>query len=108
LVNSQGSIEMVMGNFLLGPPLKEHKTCLKMSWNINEEFKIFYLKMLNEVYRILKPDGIFLIYGNVCKNSDECDVAIRKLIKETKFNLEYTQRKTLYRLRKLDESIITS
>lgn len=80
VVNSQGAIEQIFKDHLIGVPHQVHKNSNLLAWNMNDDLKKEFRLFYQEVKRILKPNGICLIYGNGAKNVAEYDLMIKAII----------------------------
>lgn len=98
-INSQGCIEMIFRDFMEGQPLKEHRNTSKISWNITPNLQDMFLTFLSESSRILKPNGILLIYGNACGNQNSYHEMIHDISKKANFNIEFSDGSRLHKLR---------
>jgi len=83
LINSRGSIEQVFKKYLKGISHRVHKEATYLCWQINKELKNTFSVFLKEIERILKPGGVFLIFGNGAMNTSEYDKMLQKLILDT-------------------------
>jgi len=101
VVNSQGAIEQIFKDFLIGPPHREHKNCNRLSWNMSNKMIKTFTHFFDELYRILETNGVCFIYGNGAKNTDEYDAMITKIIKNKKdlemMNIKLTGRDIDYK-----------
>jgi SAM-dependent methyltransferase len=88
VINSQGSIEQVFRDCLMGVPHKEEKNCMLLSWKEDEVTRNTILDFLKNCYRCLKNDGQLLIYGNGAKNVKYYDNLIQNLSKEAGFSVK--------------------
>ena len=106
LINSRGSIEQVFKKYLKGVPHRVHKQSSYLCWQINEELKNTFFIFLKEIERILKPGGIFLIFGNGAMNSPEYDKMLQKLILDTPgliLEKEFSYENRLHKIRKVSQ-----
>lgn len=103
IINSQGSWEQMLKEYLIGRPHREHKNCNLLSWDIsNYNLKEFLIKTFKEFDRILVNGGIILIYGNGAQNQKEYDFIFRDILHtEFKhFEIMFTKDNRLYKIRK--------
>jgi SAM-dependent methyltransferase len=69
-INSQGSIEQIFHNYLIGIPHRVLKGSV-LSWNMEARTLSILNKFFEEIARIMTPGGIFFIYANGTTNEDE-------------------------------------
>jgi SAM-dependent methyltransferase len=91
LINSRGSIEQVFKDHMLGPPHRKHKRAILLSWNMNEELQKKFKYMFEEAHRVLKPGGVFIIFGNGASNLIDYHRMVIKTAKETGFIIEKSE-----------------
>lgn len=68
VINSQGAIEQVFRDHMIGPPIREQKDCRKLMWDMSSELITKMTHMFIEFHRILSVDGVVLIYANGCSD----------------------------------------
>lgn len=78
-INSQGSIEQCLKDYMEGPPHRETKKASGLTWKIEQRTWDIFYKMFKEFNRILEDGGYLVIWGNGAKNVASYD----KLITET-------------------------
>lgn len=101
LVNSQGSIEQIFKEFLIVKPCKIHKDYRRISWDMSDKMIERITNFFKEIYRILKKDGVCLIYGNRTKNNKPYANLIRNIIGSIDgFHLEMDIKDRLHKIRK--------
>lgn len=101
VVNSQGSIEQIFKDFLIGEPCRIHKDCRKLSWDMSDKMVERITGFLKEIYRILKKGGVCLIYGNGTKNNQHYANLIRDVVGSIDgFYLELDVEDRLHKIRK--------
>jgi len=64
IINSQGSIEQVFRDYLVGIPHKVHKDCRKLNWREDDKTEDAIRAFVSEAYRCLKPLGTLCIFAN--------------------------------------------
>lgn len=102
VVNSQGSIEQIFKKYMVGIPHLQAKKASLLSWNINDELFDEFEKMFNEVQRVLKKDGLFIIYANGAKNTEDYHNFILKICKKTNFSIQKNIDFNFHKMRKND------
>ena len=101
VINSQGSIEQIFRDYLVGVPHKEHKNCNKLAWSLDSNMKKAFMDFFKEAHRILIKNGILLIYGNGAKNTSDYDAFIRGILEEQKlFSLVLSEHGRLHKMEK--------
>jgi len=101
VINSQGSIEQIFRNYLIGVPHKEHKNCNKLIWSLDSKMEKAFVDFFKEAHRVLKKNGILLIYGNGTKNTSDYDIFIRKVLEKQKlFTLTFSEHSRLHKMEK--------
>jgi len=76
-INSQGSIEQIMREHLVGPPHRETKNASLLSWIMDQGMVHAFQRLFCEFHRILNDGGVLLIYGNGAQNVEEYDRFIK-------------------------------
>ena len=102
IVNSQGSIEQVFKNNLVGPSHLETKKASLLSWNFDKDLINKFELLFSEVNRVLKKDGLFVIYANGSKNTEEYHNFILKISKKTNFSIEKNYNFNFHKMKKND------
>lgn len=64
LVNSRGSIEQALSDFMDGPPHDEHHDRSQLRWRNDERTYYAFHRVFSAFYRLLHPGGILLIHAN--------------------------------------------
>lgn len=100
-INSQGSIEMVFNEYMVGPPMVEHRNSSLIEWNITQELKDLFDVMFSEFRRTLVLNGFCMIYGNECKNQEDYNNLFLNRCEKHGFTVVSTNKKTLHKIRKL-------
>jgi SAM-dependent methyltransferase len=80
-INSQGSIEQIFHNYLIGIPHRVLKGSV-LSWNMEARTLSILSKFFEEIARVLMPGGIFFIYANGTKNEDEFEHLIGDIVQK--------------------------
>lgn len=102
MINSQGSIEQVFKKNLVGPPHLETKKASLLSWRIDKDLIDKFELLFNEANRVLKKDGLFIIYANGSKNTEEYHNCILNICKKTNFSIEKNNNFNFHKMRKND------
>ncbi len=78
-INSQGSIEQCLKDYMEGPPHRKTKKASGLRWKVEQQTRDIFYTMFQEFDRILEPNGYIVIWGNGAKNVESYD----KFITET-------------------------
>lgn len=100
VVNSQGSIEQVFKDHLLGPPHRETKKAALLSWNLTPTLTASLDRFLCEVCRVLKEGGVFVVWANGAKNVSDYDRLITERARMAGFELIAERKQTFHKWRK--------
>ncbi len=85
LVNSRGSIEQMLCEYMNGPPHDTHQMCNRLKWIETNETRDAFIHVCECVGRILVPGGCFLVHANGTEtesNMQWYDKAIRYAAEE--------------------------
>ena len=99
-INSQGSIEQCLKDYMEGPPHRETKDASQLKWKVEQRtWNIFY-KMFQEFDRILEDNGYLVIWGNGSKNNAAYDNFIMETAKKfPAFKLFKKVKKTFHKFK---------
>ena len=81
-INSQGSIEQCLKDYMEGPPHLLTKDASQLKWKIEERTWDIFYKMFQEFDRILEDGGYVVIWGNGAKNVESYDNLILETAKK--------------------------
>ncbi len=101
IINSQGSIEQVFKDSMLGEPVRNHHISKIMSWDFKEETLKKFNHIFKEFNRVLKKNGIVLIFGNGAANVEEYNKNIIKYSKINGFSMSKNLHSRLHKMKKI-------
>ncbi len=76
MVNSRGSLEQVMHQYLEGEPHHLHHDCNRLAWREEDGTEIAIRALINRWASWLKPGGVLSIYANGARNWQWADEVI--------------------------------
>ena len=100
LVNLQGSIEQVFKDYMVGVPHRIHKNAGLLSWDIGDRLKKDMGLFLREVYRVLRKEGILMVYGNGAKNVKDYDKMMVSMFEEIGFEIILNRDDRIHKVKK--------
>lgn len=101
VVNSQGAIEQICREYMVGEPCRVHKDANRLQWNTGEDTRIFLKKFFLEIKRILRIKGICLIYANGAQNTQEYDHMLRDVIDEVGLKIVFSAGGRFHKMEKV-------
>lgn len=97
-INSQGSIEQCLKDYMEGTPHKISKKASGLRWKVEQRTWDIFYKMFAEFNRILEPGGYVVIWANGSKNNADYDNFILQTAKKfPAFKLYKKEGKTFHK-----------
>jgi len=105
IINSQGSIEQIFKDYLIGEPHINNKSSKKLIWKVDDSLDSVFYHFFKEVKRILKLNGVLVIYANGTNNKRQYDMLIRRTSLKAGLELVYADGRKFHKLNNVTNSL---
>ena len=97
LINSRGSIEQAMSEYMDGVPHDVHHDCKRLAWRENGETSDAFEGMFTKLKKMLRPGCCLLIHANGCANVEYYDKLVLESAERAGLRLAMYESPTLHK-----------